>query len=184
MSDSSKRYNTNFVQWCNDNNGFLTAILSLIGLILSVTAIVVSIRTARLPYKKRIMLGSSTLLGIRPGVSASIRGISVSATNVGNRTVNLMYLGYAVKKDGNMLYLYNRDFDRKASLAPSEMSESQFYTDDLIKCFSRENRNIKLFVYAKDTEGKEYMRKAGTVGKLLDNLSKLRSEMGSGERKS
>lgn len=166
------------IQWCNENNGFLTAILSFIGLILSVTAIVVSIRTARLPYKKKIMLGSSILLGasVVPGVGveSSILGISASATNVGNRTVNLVYLGYAVKKDGryNMLYPSNREFDSKASLAPSEMSESQFYTDELIMSFSRENRHLKLFVYAKDTEGKEYMRKTGTVGKLLDNLSK------------
>ena len=165
------------IQWCNDNNGFLSAILSLIGLILSVTAIVVSIRTARLPYKKKIVLGLSLLLGasVVPGVSvkSSILGLSASATNVGNRTVNLTYLGYAVIKDGrfNMLYPYNREFDSKASLAPSEMSESQFYTDELIKCFSREDRNIKLFVYAKDTEGKEYKRKAGTIGKLMDNLT-------------
>lgn len=48
----------NIIRWCNENNGFLTAILSLIGLVLSVTAIVVSIRTARLPYKKKLMLGS------------------------------------------------------------------------------------------------------------------------------
>lgn len=46
----------NIIRWCNENNGFLTAILSLIGLVLSVTAIVVSIRTARLPYKKKLML--------------------------------------------------------------------------------------------------------------------------------
>ena len=31
----------NIIRWCNENNGFLTAILSLIGLVLSVTAIVV-----------------------------------------------------------------------------------------------------------------------------------------------
>lgn len=165
------------IQWCNDNNGFLSAILSLIGLILSVTAIVVSIRTARLPYKKKIVLGSSLLLGasVVPGVSvkSSILGLSASATNVGNRTVNLTYLGYAVIKNGrfNILYPYNREFDSKASLAPSEMSESQFYTDELIKCFSREDCNSKLFVYAKDTEGKEYKRKAGTIGKLMDNLT-------------
>ena len=36
------------INWCNDNNGFITAILSAIGLLLSVIAIVVSIRTARL----------------------------------------------------------------------------------------------------------------------------------------
>lgn len=52
----------NFIQCCNDNNGFLTVFLSLMNLILSVTAIVVSIRTARLPYKKKLLLGSSLLL--------------------------------------------------------------------------------------------------------------------------
>lgn len=53
----------NIIQWYNENNGFLTAILSLIGLVLSVTAIVVSIRTARLPYKKKLMLGSYMSVG-------------------------------------------------------------------------------------------------------------------------
>ena len=97
----------NFVQWCDDNNGFLTAILSLIGLILSVTAIVVSICTARLPYKKRIVLGyvvqasASIVPGV--GVESLILGMSASATNVGNRTVNLRYLGYAVKKMENTI---------------------------------------------------------------------------------
>lgn len=69
-----------------------------------------------------------------------------------------------------MIYPVNREFDCKASLEPSEMSETQFYTDELLKCFSRENKKTKLFVYAKDTEGTEYKRKAGNVGKLIDNL--------------
>lgn len=94
----------NIIQWCNENNGFLTAILSLIGLVLSVTAIVVSIRTARLPYKKKLMLGSYMSVGASmiPGVGAEtqILGMSASATNVGNRTINITYLGYAIKKDG------------------------------------------------------------------------------------
>jgi hypothetical protein len=94
----------NIIQWCNENNGFLTAILSLIGLVLSVTAIVVSVRTARLPYKKKLMLGSYISLGASmiPGVGAEtqILGMSASATNIGNRTVNITYWGYAIKKDG------------------------------------------------------------------------------------
>lgn len=173
----------NFIQWCNDDNGFLTAILSLIGLILSATAIVVSIRTARLPYKKRIMLDSSPLpdVSVVTGVSVkfilSISGMSASATNIGNRTVNLMYLGYATKKHGRYIGLpifpHNREFNCKVSLAPSEMSESQFYTDELIKSLSREDCNKKLFVYAIDTEKKEYVKEAGTtVGELLNSLSK------------
>lgn len=165
----------NFIQWCDDNNGFLTAILSLIGLILSVTAIVVSICTARLPYKKRIVLGWE-VVGIVPGVGvkSSVLGMSASATNVGNRTVNLRYLGYAVKKDReyhhfNLIY---REFNSKASLAPSEWSERLFYTHELIEQLSRENRNIEFFVYAIDTEGKEYTEEIGTVGTWLDFLSR------------
>ena len=101
----------NIIRWCNENNGFLTAILSLIGLVLSVTAIVVSIRTARLPYKKKLMLGSYMSVGTSmiPGVGTEtqILGMSASATNVGNRTINITYLGYAIKKDGryNMIYI-------------------------------------------------------------------------------
>lgn len=174
----------NFIQWCDDNTGFLAAILSLIGLILSAIAIVVSIRTARLPYKKRIILGyflqpvDTIVPGV--GVKSSILEMSVSATNAGNRTVTLTYLGYAVKKDGryNAVFLFNRElfsrvheFNSKASLAPSEKSKIQFHTDELIEYFSRENRNRKLFVYAEDTEGKKYMKKLGTVGELLDILS-------------
>ena len=34
-----------FVQWCNENEGFLSAVLSIIGLMLSVIAIVVSVQT-------------------------------------------------------------------------------------------------------------------------------------------
>lgn len=166
-----------FIQWCNDNNGFLTAVLSIIGLVISVTAIVVSIRTARLPYKKKILLGSSLTLGVSmlPGVGAdtSVIGMAASATNVGNRTINITYLGYSVRKDGkyNNLYPVNREFNCKATLEPSEMAETQFYSDELLKCFSHENRALKLYVFAKDTEGTEYKRKAGTVGKLIDNLT-------------
>lgn len=173
----------NFIQWCNDDNGFLTAILSLIGLILSATAIVVSIRTARLPYKKRIMLSSTPVI-IDPrlvpdvGIKPKLFGMSVLATNTGNRTVNLQYLGYALKKDGEytplpiLPYDHEFKFNSTASLASSEMFESQFCIDKLIKVFSRENRNIKLFMYAEDTEGKKYTKENGTVGDLLDYLSK------------
>lgn len=114
----------NFIQWCDEDNGFLTAILSLISLILSATAIVVSIRTARLPYKKRIVLGyvvqasASIVPGV--GVESLILGMSASATNVGNRTVNLRYLGYAVKKDGEYYKLnpFYREFIKRPLLLP------------------------------------------------------------------
>ena len=128
----------NIIQWCNENNGFLTAILSLIGLILSVTAIVVSIRTARLPYKKKLMLGSSLLLGVSRiplrGTETSLVGLSSTATNVGNRTISLTYLGFAIKKDGklNKMYPVDRPFDSTAILDPFELHDVQFSRVEII----------------------------------------------------
>lgn len=89
-----------YIQWCNENNGFLTAILSITSLLLSVTAIVISIMTARLPYKKKILLASSLTLGMtfQTKESVSVMGMAASATNVGNRPIGIRYLGYAIKK--------------------------------------------------------------------------------------
>lgn len=164
------------IQWCNDNNGFISAVLSFVGLLLSIIAIVISLRTAKLPYKKKLLLGSYTSIGaglIGGNAITQVVGMSVSATNIGNRIVNIAYLGYAIKKDGryNIIYPINRDFDNKGPLEPSEMLETQFYTNELLECFSREKRKTKLFVYAKDTEGTEYKRKAGDIGKMIVNLS-------------
>lgn len=165
------------IRWCNDNTGFLTAILSIIGLILSVTAIVVSIITARLPFKKKLMLGSSSIISanVVPGISVetSTLGMVAEATNIGNRTVNIAYLGYEIKKNCNYLTLFpiSRVFNSEAILAPSKRAEARFYTDELLGRLSGESCKTKLFIYAKDTEGKEYRRKAGTVGDMIANLS-------------
>ena len=161
------------IEWCNINNGFLTGILSIIGLLLSTIAIVVSIRTARLPYRKKIKLGSSALFGVIGSMlSPGVIGFEASATNVGNRTINLTYIGYAIKSDGkfNKIYPINRDFECKAMLGPSEYKGVQFMANELIPSFSKMDRNTRLYVYASDSEGKEYLKKAGTVGRLLDSI--------------
>ena len=45
-------YFTELIQWCNENVGFATIVLSALTLLVSIIAVIVSIRTARLPYKK------------------------------------------------------------------------------------------------------------------------------------
>lgn len=162
-----------FIKWCNENNGFLTAILSIIGLLLSTIAIVVSISTARLPYKKRLLLGSSLLIGTSIGANIQVLGLSASATNIGNRTINISYLGYALKKDGRLQKLnpINRVFNASAKLEPSEKHEVEFYRDELLGTLSQENQNAMLFIIAIDTEGTIYKQKTGTIGRLMSNLS-------------
>ena len=165
-----------FIQWCNDNNGFLTAVLSLIGLILSVTAIVVSIRTARLPYKKKLLLGSFHLLGTSRiplrWTETSLIGLSSTATNVGNRSISLTYIGFAIKKDHKFSKMYpvDRPFDSRKTLEPSEMHDVMFSREEIIKGLSKEDQNTKIFAYASDTEGSEYKKRIGTVGKIIASL--------------
>lgn len=164
------------IDWCNANNGFLTGVLSIVGLLLSTIAIVISIHTARLPYKRKIKLGASTLIGVAMGggsrTSPAVIGFVASATNIGNRAVYMTYIGYAIKSNGkyNKIYPINRDFNCSAKLEPSECKDVQFMADELAQSFLKLDRNTKLYIYASDSEGKEYLQKSGTVGKLLDNL--------------
>ena len=60
-----------FIEWCNLNQGFISAILALTSIVLSVVAILVSIRVAKLPFRKKIAVAFYTNLGV--GASAGIR---------------------------------------------------------------------------------------------------------------
>ena len=90
------------IEWCNLNNGFLTAILSMVGLLLSLTAIVVSVRTALLPFKKKIKISSFVSIAFSKNeltgeVHSEVVGLCVNAANVGFRNANLVYLGILVR---------------------------------------------------------------------------------------
>ena len=164
------------IKWCNDNNGFLTAILSLISLILSITAIVVSISTARLPYKKKLLLDSSILLGVSRmpirGIETNLVGLSATATNIGNRAISLTYLGFAIKKGSKFSTMYpiDRPFDSRETLGPSEMFDIKFSKGEILKELSKEDSKTRLYTYALDTEGTAYKKKVGTIGKVISSL--------------
>lgn len=73
------------IDWCNENTGFLSAILSIVGILLSFIAICISIHTARLPYKKSLKLSSfyDVLFSksISNMVSSQTIGLSINAVN-------------------------------------------------------------------------------------------------------
>lgn len=52
------------IQWCNTNVGFVSGILALFSIVLSLVAIYVSIVVAKLPFKKKITVGFFTNLGL------------------------------------------------------------------------------------------------------------------------
>lgn len=165
-----------FMQWCNKNNGFFTLILSIIGLLLSGIAIVVSIHTSRLPYKKKLLLNSSLMFVASNdggmGFKTCIAGLEVSATKIGNRPISLTYLGYAIKKKNRFYKIcpINRHIDCRKKLSPLEMLDVQFPTKELLNAFLSEEHSTIFYVIANDTEGTEYKQKIGPVGDFINRL--------------
>lgn len=81
-----------FVEWCNNNQGFITAIFSLLSLLISTTAIVISILTSKLPYKKAVRVSSGSYFGVGEGMENQ-QGVYVNVLNVGNVPINIVEVG-------------------------------------------------------------------------------------------
>ena len=170
------------INWCNENNGFITAILSAIGLLLSVIAIVVSIRTARLPYKKKLKLTSSVDVAfskntITGEVISNIMGISVNAANIGSRNVSITYLGICIKdkksnRNKQKMAKVRDEITGTGMIAPAEIKTELYKKDDLLYSLSSLSGDAQIYLYAKDTEGTEYFKSAGNAKNMLMNLEK------------
>lgn len=165
------------IKWCNENNGFLTGLLSLLTVIVSVIAIVVSINTARMPYKKSIVLTSTTnfLFGqnnFTRQVVSQFSGVSINAANVGNRNINLVYLGLGIIKDGRMqkMQTIDRDLGGKGMLVPTDIFKVEYSPRDLLS-FGQMDSKVKIYCLAIDSEGKQYKKFYGKAGKVFENLS-------------
>lgn len=168
------------IVWCNDNIGFLTAVLSFLTLLVSVIAVCVSIRTARLPFKKKIKLGSKVNVLIEQNVfsrkiQSEVGGITVEAINLVNRSVNISYLGFAVKSFGKSLQKIqttNRVLGGTGILNPTEVVDVEYTVYELneLKQF---NDSTKLFCCAIDTEGKTYKKYYGRVGTVVRNINNM-----------
>lgn len=175
-------YMSSIIEWCNINNGFLTGILSLFTLIVSIIAIIASIRTAKLPYKKKLKLSSSFDIAFfqNPvtGESGSqIIGVSVNVANIGSRNINISYLGISVKDKSlhsgqEKLTKIRYEITGTGVIAPTEVKTETYKKTDLIYVLSKLGRKAKLFLYARDSEGKEYYQKAGHAHKLVEQLLK------------
>lgn len=169
------------IDWCNTNNGFLTAVLSLIGLIISTTAVIVSIKTARLPYKKKILLSCSTDIGfftdpVSRQAASEIIGISVNATNVGARNVNITYLGISVKDKSlqggqNKMTKLRDEITGTGMISPTEVKTEFFKKTDLVCTLAKLGNHAKVYLYARDSEGQEYIKEVGSAVMVVKTLS-------------
>lgn len=144
----------NIVNWCNGNQGFISAILSLLTLIVSIIAIIISIITSRSPYKRKLAVsGGSTI-----GINFDFDGLHVTVVNVGNMSVMIKNVGIKVGK--NIYTNFNTIDKSKIMLKPTETTTQYFYNNDL-KVFMKLKSNKRLYAYAEDTEGKKYKKYIG-----------------------
>ena len=167
------------ISWCNDNNGFLTGILSLLTLFVSIIAVAVSIRTARLPYMKRLILSSdiTILFGTNDFTGqpmSQFAGITVNATNIGNRNINIKFLGFAIRTGFKLqkMQTTGRELGGNGILEPTAVATIEYTAKEMMG-FGTLKPRTKVYCCAMDTEGKTYLKYYGRAGKISSNLQKI-----------
>lgn len=170
------------IDWCNDNYGFIAAILSIVGTVLSFITIVVSIRAARLPFKKGLKLSSYHNLAQIPNPSIqkpkiSLIGISIETVNVGFRNINITFLGFGFKdkKSKNKYKKIVNTQDNQAYLGvikPTEITSNLYDTTSLLAALEQLPLNTKLYLIAQDSEGKIYSKRSGKVKTYVNFIRK------------
>lgn len=142
-----------FIEWCNNNQGFITAIFSLLSLLVSTIAIVISILTSRLPYKKAVRVSSGSYFGVGEGMENQ-QGVYVNVLNVGNVPINIVEVGLLHGKK----QCINTNTIAKAQgiLKQMESVEQSFPSQGLKETFK--GKKGRVYAFAKDAEGHVYKK--------------------------
>ena len=133
------------IEWCNNNQGFISAILSLLTLIASIIAII---------------LTSGSFIGI----GFKCTGTHVTVTNVGNRNIFIKNLG--IKVEGQVFTNIKTIEESRIMLNPGETTTQYFYNSEF-SAFSKIQQNKKAYAYAEDSEGKKYKKYICKVKNLV-----------------
>ena len=144
----------NIIEWCNENVGFVTAILSAIGLFLSSIAVVISICTARLPYKKKLKL--SCTLDYR--YSDSNGSSSERLTDICVTYVGLGIRNSGLKHDFVKFGIINNEI-KPVIIKPTEMTSNIFDILSLSANLKPKYAKGYIYILAYDSEGKQYYKK-------------------------
>ena len=72
-----------FIEWCNNNEGLIGAILSMLTLVISIIALFTTIRLAYIPYKKRLLINPVF------GFKDSKYYLELTVANSGNKLIGI-----------------------------------------------------------------------------------------------
>lgn len=146
----------NIIKWCNENEGFINALLSLLTIVVSVIAIIISIITARSPYKRKLAVSGGTSIGI----GFNFLGLHVTAVNVGNIPIMIKQLGVKIGKE--VCININTISESRIMLKPTETT-TQYFFDENFEIFKEFNPRKRVYAYVEDTEGRKYKKYIGRV---------------------
>lgn len=139
------------IRWCNENVGFATIVLSGLTLLVSIIAVIVSLRTARLPYKKLLKIEAGSYV-----TTDGDSGLHVTAINCGNVDFTIRSMGFIAK--GNQLMINMHSSNQYPIRLKNGEQVSEYFADG---SFAIQNlkSNRKIIAYVKDSEGKIYRKR-------------------------
>ncbi len=104
----------------------------------------------------------------------TIASYYVNVCNIGNRAVNIEYLGFVVKNHQKSKYdrIFNLDGTNSSGepLNPTEVFEVVYPAERLAKTLQRLNRRQVLYLYLRDTEGKTCIKKFCRIDDILNHF--------------
>lgn len=151
-----------FVKWCNNNQGFITAIFSVLSLLISTTAIVTSILISKLPYKKAVRVSGGSYFGVGEGIENQ-QGIYVNALNVGNIPINIVDVGLL---HGGSHCINTKSIVVARGILKRMESVEQFFPSRWLK-ETFNGKNGRVYAFAKDAEGSIYKKYLCNVKDLI-----------------
>ena len=165
------------IKWCNDNQGFLTAVLTVVSIFLSVMAIIVSIRTAKLPYRKKIRLSCSTDFFGNKETNKYNMGMSVNAVNVGSRDINITYIGLLNGNAFSKERVIRLNQNDTGIIKPTEIKTATFLLRELEEVLSKSEKSKNMYICVCDTEGKFINKKIVQTKTILKNLKEMEDQL-------
>lgn len=143
-----------FINWCNNNQGFLSFLLSCSTLITSIVAIILSLINYINEYRKRFSIYSIILID-----GSKSNNLRINIVNTGNKPLGIQHVDILFKKC-HLTCNCQSNYQSKV-LMPSESISLSFDLDfDYIKSFI-DNHNYEDFtkyfnIYATDSNGKKH----------------------------
>lgn len=144
---------TDFILWCNTNQGFVNVIFSACSLLISTVAIFISIMTALRPYRKAV----SCCVSLQQSSDGIVGQVAI--VNTGNRPMYITQINVRTRKE--KLNVGSRVKTHKFNLIPGMEKTAH------IRIFDAEEQIIEnmidlnqlLYIEVRDTENKVYVCK-------------------------